>query len=172
MVGASIGTSMAILHDDLSVDADPETSSAYLTERMAELFATGLEWKPGARELLVAVGEAGIPIALVTATHRRLTDIALSFMGRELFTASVCGDEVGRPKPYPDSYLQAALLVNADPRNCVAIEDSVTGVASAQAAGCVVIAVPSEVVVPPGAGRTVIDTLVGVGVEDLRLLAA
>ena len=171
MVGASMGASMAILHDDLDIDADPEASSAFLTERMADLFATDLVWKPGARELLVGVRAAGIPSALVTATHRRLTEIALGFMGRDLFTASVCGDEVGRPKPFPESYLRAAALLDADPRRCVAIEDSVTGVASAEAAGCVVLAVPSEIEVPVADSRTVIDSLVGVDVEELRRLA-
>ncbi len=171
MVGGSMGSSTAILHDDLGIDADPETSSAYLTERMAELFATDLEWKPGARDLLVAVRDAGLPAVLVTATHRRLTDIALGFMGRELFTASVCGDEVGRSKPDPESYLRAASLAGATPSTCIAIEDSITGVASARAAGCVVIAVPSEVAVPPTSGVTIIHSLVGVGVDELVLLA-
>ncbi len=170
MVGGSLGTSTAILHDDLGVDADPESSAAYLTERMAELFATELVWKPGARELLGAVQAAGLPAVLVTATHRRLTEIALVFMGREHFAASVCGDEVRCSKPHPESYLRAAELVGADPRACVAVEDSVTGVHSAQAAGCAVLAVPSEVVVAPAPGRSVIASLSGVTVADLARL--
>ena len=45
------------------------------------------------------------------------------------------------------------------------------GVASAEAAGCVVLAVPSEIEVPPAAGRTVTDTLLGIDVDALRRLA-
>jgi HAD superfamily hydrolase (TIGR01509 family) len=172
MVGSSMGASMAVLHDDLGVDADPEASAAYLTERMVELFATDLEWKPGAHELLLAVRAAGIPSALVTATHRRLTEIALTFMGRELFAASVCGDEVGRSKPAPEPYLRAAGLIGVTPEQCVAIEDSATGLASAHAAGCAVLAVPSEIAVPASGNWTIRDSLVGVGVPDLaRLLS-
>lgn len=170
MVGASIGRSMAILHDDLGVDADPETSGAYLTDRMVERFRTDLEWKPGARELLNAVRSAGVATALVTATHRRLTDIALQFMGRELFDASVCGDEVGRSKPHAEPYLRAAGLISAQPQTCVAIEDSPTGLASAHAAGCAVLAVPSEIAVPPSRNWTIRMSLVGLDVEDLRAL--
>lgn len=170
MVGASIGRSMAILHDDLGIDADPETSGAYLTERMAERFRTDLEWKPGARELLLDVRSAGVATALVTATHRRLTDIALGFMGRDLFDASVCGDEVRRSKPHAEPYLTAAELISAQPEACVAIEDSPTGLASAHAAGCSVLAVPSELAVPPSVNWTIRTSLLGLDTSDLRAL--
>ena len=55
-----------------------------------------------------------------------------------------------RPKPAADPYRQAARFLGADPACCVAIEDSPVGVASAEAAGCVVLAVPSEVAIAAG----------------------
>ena len=172
MVGSSLARSIAIMHHDLGVDADPESSGAYLTDRTAELFRTSLVWKPGARELLVAVGEAGIPAALVTSTHRRLTEIALDTIGREHFAVTVCGDEVAHPKPAPDPYAQAARLLGVDAACCVAIEDSPLGIASAEAAGCVVLAVPSEVPLDAVPGRTVVASLAGVTVTDLAALVA
>jgi HAD superfamily hydrolase (TIGR01509 family) len=170
MVGSSLGRSVAILHSDLDIEADAESSAAYLTERTAELFRTGLVWKPGARELLEAVAEVGVPAALVTSTHRRLTEIALDTIGRQYFGATVCGDEVRRPKPQPDPYLRAAELLGVDPRRSVAIEDSPLGITSAEAAGCVVLAVPSEVVIEPTATRTVWPSLAGRTVADLAAL--
>jgi HAD superfamily hydrolase (TIGR01509 family) len=170
MVGSSLARSIAIMHDDLRIDADPESSGAYLLERAAELFRTALVWKPGARELLVAVHQAGVPAALVTSTHRRLTDIALDLIGREYFAATVCGDEVAHQKPGPDPYLRAAELLDVLPANTVAIEDSPLGIASAEAAGCVVLAVPSEVPLDAVPGRTVVPTLAGVTVADLAAL--
>ncbi len=167
MVGSSLARSITIMHDDLRIDADPECSGAYLLERAAELFRTALVWKPGARELLVAVHQAGVPTALVTSTHRRLTEIALDTLGREYFEATVCGDEVAHPKPAPDPYLRAAELLGVPPADSVAIEDSPLGIASAEAAGCVILAVPSEVPLQPVPGRTVVPTLVGVTVADL-----
>src|SRR4051794_2113650 len=88
MVGSSMGRSVAILHDDLDVDADPESSAAYLTERTAELFRTDLVWRPGARELLVALHNASVPTVLVTSTRRHLTEIALDTIGRDFFAAT------------------------------------------------------------------------------------
>jgi HAD superfamily hydrolase (TIGR01509 family) len=172
MVGSSLGRSVAILHSDLGIEADAESSGAFLTERTAELFRTGLVWKPGARELLEAVAAAAIPAALVTSTHRRLTEIALDTIGRTYFAATVCGDEVRRPKPHPDPYLRAAELLGVDARCSVAIEDSPLGMTSAETAGCVVLAVPSEVAVEPTATRTVWPSLAGRTVADLVALVA
>jgi HAD superfamily hydrolase (TIGR01509 family) len=170
MVGSSLARSVAILHGDLGIEADPESSGAYLTERTAELFRTALVWKPGAQELLDAVRAAGIPAALVTSTHRRLTDIALDTLGRKNFAVTICGDEVRRPKPHPDPYLRAAELLGARPERCVVLEDSPLGIAAAEAAGCVVVAVPSEVEIPPAPARTIWPSLVGVSVADLTSL--
>ena len=58
---------------------------------------------------------------------------------------TVCGDDVSHSKPDPEPYLLAAAKVGADPRQCVALEDSPNGVAAAEAAGCVTVAVPSLV---------------------------
>ena len=170
MVGSSMGRSVAILHADLDVDADPESSAAYLTERTAELFGTKLVWQPGARELLLTLAGADIPVALVTSTRRHLTEIALDTLGRQFFAAVVCGDEVRRPKPHPDPYLRAAELIGARTTECVAIEDSPIGVAAAEAAGCVVLAVPSEVELEAGPNRHLRRSLVGVSVAELAAL--
>jgi HAD superfamily hydrolase (TIGR01509 family) len=170
MVGSSLGRSVAILHGDLGVEADPESSACFLTDRMAELLATDLVWRPGAEEFLAAVHETGLPTALVTATHRRLTDIALATIGPENFTVTVCGDEVPRPKPYPDPYLQATRLLAVPPARSVVIEDSPLGVTSAEAAGCVVVAVPSEVAIEPAPTRTIWTSLEGRTVADLERL--
>lgn len=170
MVGSSMGRSVAILHADLGVEADPESSAAFLTERTADLFRTALVWKPGARELLDAVRTARLPAALVTSTHRYLTEIALDTIGRQYFAATVCGDEVRRPKPHPDSYLRAAELLGVQPARSVAIEDSPLGIAAAEAAGCAVLAVPSEVEIEAAPTRTVRPSLVGITVADLAAL--
>jgi HAD superfamily hydrolase (TIGR01509 family) len=170
MIGSSLGRSVAILHADLGVEADAESSACYLTDRMAELLATEVVWRPGAQDLLAAVATSGIPTALVTSTHRHLTDIALRTIGAERFSVTVCGDEVDRPKPHPDPYLRALALLGTAPRRSVAVEDSPTGVAAAEASGCVVVAVPSEVPIGPAPGRTVWDSLIGRSVEDLAAL--
>jgi HAD superfamily hydrolase (TIGR01509 family) len=170
MVGSSLWRSIAIVHADLGVTADEAASARYLTARTTKLFATELRWKPGARELLKAVHDAGVPAALVTSTYRQLTEVALDVIGRQYFAATVCGDEVRQPKPAAEPYLTAARLLGAPAKRCVAIEDSPLGLASAQAAGCAVLAVPSEVMIAPAPTYTIVTSLSDVGLNLLRNL--
>jgi HAD superfamily hydrolase (TIGR01509 family) len=163
--------SMRILHDDLGrPELDPDESITWLENRVSELFAEGLIWRPGAAELLRAVRAAGIPTALVTATRRRLVEVALHTIGADMFDAVVAGDDLDESKPHPAPYLTAARLVGADAARCVAIEDSPNGIASALAAGCVVLGVPCEV----GLGHldevTLVDSLADIDVTYLRHL--
>ena len=69
------------------------------------------------------------------------------------------GDQVMDGKPHPEAYLTAAARLGVDPARCVAIEDSPTGIASAEAAGCVVVAVPHIVPIEPAPGRTEVQSL-------------
>jgi len=98
----------------------------------------------------------------VTSSERRFMDVVLARTGLR-FDALVCADDVSVTKPDPEPYLLAAKLLGADPARCFALEDSPNGVASAEAAGCRVIAVPSLVPIEPAPGRTVVRSLL-----DLR----
>ncbi|MFM9038128.1 MAG: HAD family hydrolase, partial [Actinomycetota bacterium] len=117
-------------------------------DRVVARLREAVPWRPGARELLAAVVSAGIPTALVTMSWRRFADEVVHCLPAGSFTATVVGDEVNEGKPHPEPYLLAARKLGVDPRECVAIEDSPTGVRSALAAGCRVIAVPHVVDVP------------------------
>ncbi|PRY33613.1 HAD superfamily hydrolase (TIGR01509 family) [Pseudosporangium ferrugineum] len=163
MIGSSMATSMRILREDLGQpDRDEPADVEWLERRVEELFAEGLVWRPGAMELLRAVRAAGLPTALVTSTGRRLVEVALETLGRENFDVVVCGDEVSAPKPDPAPYRRAAELLGVPVDECVAIEDSPTGMASAVASGAAVLAVPAELELPPTDGVHLRDTLVGV----------
>ncbi len=128
-------------------------------------------WRPGARELLAALREAGVPTALVTMSYRRFVEPVLEQLPAGSFDAVVTGDEVERGKPHPDPYLRAAALLGVPPADCVALEDSPTGAASAEAAGCRVLVVPHHVPVPAGERRAFAPTLSDLGVADLVALA-
>jgi HAD superfamily hydrolase (TIGR01509 family) len=173
MVGTSMAESMEILHADLDQPwRDPVDSVTWLEARVFELFGDGLVWRPGARELLAEVRAAGVPTALVTATRRHLVDVALVTIGAANFDVVVCGDEVDETKPHPAPYRNAARLLGAEPERCVAIEDSPTGIASALAAGCVVVAVPSEVDLSHLDGVTLVDSLADLDLAFLCDLVA
>jgi HAD superfamily hydrolase (TIGR01509 family) len=163
MIGSSMANSMQILRDDLGQPDRPEEPDVeWLTDRVFELFGAGLVWRPGALELLHAVRFAGLPTALVTSTGRKLVEVALDTLGRENFDVVVCGDEVSMPKPDPEPYRTAATLLGVPIEDCVAIEDSPTGVASALASGAAVLAVPAELELPPTDGVHLRTSLVGV----------
>jgi HAD superfamily hydrolase (TIGR01509 family) len=163
MIGSNMAESMRILREDLGQPDRPEAPDVeWLTTRVFQLFAEGLVWRPGALELLRAVRAAGLPTALVTSTGRRLVEVALDTLGRENFDVVVCGDEVTMPKPDPEPYKTAARLLGVPIEDCVAIEDSPTGVSSALASGAVVLAVPAELELPPTDGVHLRTSLVGV----------
>jgi HAD superfamily hydrolase (TIGR01509 family) len=173
MIGTSMAESMEILHTDIAQPwRDPFESVLWLETRVGELFADGLIWRPGARELLAAVRAAGIPTALVTATRRQLVDVALATIGSTNFDVVVCGDEVDRTKPHPEPYLTAAGKLGVDVARCVAIEDSPTGVSSARAAGCVVVAVPCEVALTDPGDAVLVASLEVLDVDTLRRLVS
>jgi HAD superfamily hydrolase (TIGR01509 family) len=176
LVGSNMRRSTLLLLAHAKIEPTPDAIAdveRWLDERMAVLFRVDLPWRPGARAALRSVRDAGIRTALVTSTERSLTEIALDSIGREFFDVTVCGDEVGgRNKPDPQPYLAAAELLGVDPRYCVAVEDSVAGVTSAQTAGCTVLVVPAEAPVPPGERLTLCDSLVGVDAELLAALMA
>lgn len=174
MVGSNMTRSMRIVLDEVGAPDEPgevEHAAGWVTARMIELFADGLPWRPGAADALAAVRAAGLRSALVTSTIRSLTEIALGTLGRDSFDVTVCGDEVdGRNKPDPEPYLRAARMLDLDPVRCLAVEDSPTGVASAEAAGCAVLAVPCEVELLPGPQRVLRDSLLDVDFADLGSL--
>lgn len=171
LVGSNMDATLRSMFGFLDRSPSPAeyaAAGAFLTNRTMELFRAGLPWRPGAREALRAVRSAGMPMALVTSTERQLTEIALDTIGREFFDVSVCGDEVdGQNKPLPEPYRKAARLLGVPPGDCVAVEDSTTGAASAESAGTAVLVVPCEAAVPDSPRRVFRDSLVGVDAETL-----
>lgn len=115
-----------------------------LHELVTEEAGRGVSPRPGALALLKRLGEVGLPLAVASnspvAFVRRTLGVAGLLEG--VFDAIVSAEEVQRPKPHPDVYLEACLRLGADPRSCVALEDSPPGARSAAAAGMLVIGVP------------------------------
>jgi HAD superfamily hydrolase (TIGR01509 family) len=175
MVGGSAEDTIRTAYTDLGLEMNPVAmaeSDRWLHDYTAQLFDGGLPWCDGAQELLEALAAEGTPMALVTNTARALTDRALNSIGRQYFSATVCGDEVPQGKPAPDAYLRAAALLKLPADLCLAIEDSVTGTAAAEGAGCPVLVVPNDVAVPTGPRRRHVRSLAGIDVADLRRVHA
>jgi HAD superfamily hydrolase (TIGR01509 family) len=167
IVGQDLLVSAAYLRAHGGVDLPEEQIVQTLLDGVARRVREHIPWRPGAHELLAALGDAGIPCALVTMSYRRLAEAVAAALPPGTFATLVTGDEVGNGKPHPEPYLEAAARLGVAPADCVAIEDSPTGVASAEAAGVPVIAVQHLVPIPRGPRRRVVSTLAGLTVHDL-----
>ena len=144
---------------------------AELERRFADLVRARVVPLPGALALLDELAAAGVPAALVSASPRHVVDIVLDALGRHRFAVTVAAGETPRTKPAPDPYLAAAGALGVDPAHCVAVEDTPTGIASAEAAGCAVLAVPSATPIEPARRRTVVRSLLDADLTLLRTLA-
>jgi HAD superfamily hydrolase (TIGR01509 family) len=172
LIGGSLARSVGYLLKRASHPVSPDTVAAWMVGGMVDLLTTRpVPVLPGARRLVAEVAAAGVPHALVTSSDRVVMEAVLAQLTIS-FPVTVCGEDVAATKPSPEPYLLAAARLGAQPRRCAAIEDSPNGVASAEAAGCLTIAVPSLVPIPPRPGRVVLASLADLSLADLRDLAA
>jgi len=172
IVGFDLLDAAAELRARGGVGLQPTEIVERLLDGVIAKVADELPWRPGAPELLAECVAADVPCALVTMSWRRLADAVLRAAPEGSFVASVTGDEVSNGKPDPEPYLAAAAALGVNPAECVAIEDSPTGVAAARAAGCATLGVPHVVSVPPADGLVLADSLVGIDLQRLRALHA
>ncbi|MGW7104403.1 MULTISPECIES: HAD family hydrolase [unclassified Streptomyces] len=170
VVGGPMSRSAAFLIESTGAAIGLAELSVLLNERFEARIADQVPLMPGAERLLAELARHNVPTALVSASHRRVIDQVLLTLGRDRFTMTVAGDEVPRTKPHPDPYLLAAQALGAHPSRCAVIEDTATGVAAAEAAGCRVVAVPSVGLIPAAPGRTIVRSLEEVDLAFLRSL--
>lgn len=172
VVGRSIADTAGHLHTLTGGRGTAQELGRDLLAGFHQRVARGPRPMPGALELLDALAEDGVPLGLVSASTRSIVDLVLAGLGPHRFAVTVADGETPRTKPYPDPYLAAAQALGVDPRSCVAVEDSPTGTASAQAAGCAVLVVPSTVPIEPAEGRLLLETLTKADPDLLRSLVA
>ena len=115
-------------------------------QRMGAFIAVhGVEEKPGIRALLAHLKERGIPCAITSSSALAVIRERLGRLGiLEDFTALCSGKDVPNGKPAPDIYLAGAAAIGVAPENCLAIEDSPTGLEAAWRAGCMGVFVPDQ----------------------------
>ena len=151
----------------VDVDLEPAEIVELLLDGVVARVERQVPWRPGAVELLTALGEAGVPCALVTMSYQRFVAPILAALPEGMFQGVVTGDAVTQGKPHPEPYLKGAALLGVPAEACLAIEDSNTGARSAEAAGCTVLVVENHVPVLPGERRVVRDTLMDLDVAAL-----
>ena len=120
---------------------------AELADRKEELYrelvaAEGVIILPGARELLIALQEAGIPRAVGSSTPRGNLDALFAVTGlNAFFDQVVCGSDVLHGKPDPEVFLKGAKLLGLPPQRCLVVEDAFAGIEAARRGGMKVVGV-------------------------------
>jgi HAD superfamily hydrolase (TIGR01509 family) len=128
----------------LALEGEGEALMDELHELVMGEALAGVAPRPGALELLARLIDAGVPVAVASNSQREFVERTLSGAGLldGRFETVVSVEDVLHPKPAPDIYLEACRRLGARPEECAALEDSLTGVAAAAAAGMYVIGVP------------------------------
>lgn len=170
LVGLGLENSAAILQSR-GVNLSTHDIVDHLTQRVRAQALEHIPWQPGALELIASLRAAQIPLALVTMSMRTLAHPIVNSSDEPLMDLIVSGDDVENPKPHPEPYLRAARLLGVEITECVAIEDSIPGLASAVASGATVVGVPAHIELPPSEDYTLWSTLAGRTVDDIRDLA-
>ncbi|MEY4899384.1 MAG: hypothetical protein RL294_1195 [Actinomycetota bacterium] len=165
LIGAGLSNAAEHLQG-FGVDLPVDEIVQRMVDEVDEMNAKQIPWRPGALELLRSIHDAGIPQVIVTMSYRTTANFVADEVG--LFAGVICGEDVTHSKPHPEPYVMGAALVGVDASECVALEDSVPGSASAVAAGAVTIALPLHVPLPESENYTIWHTMVGRDVSHIR----
>ena len=170
LIGMSLYDSTKVMRAKMGIDLEPDEIINRLTDDVVAQLEVSIPWRPGAQELLRELKKRGVKTALVTMSMKRMAESVANQIPFKAFDVIVAGDMVTNGKPHPEPYLLAAQLLGVKPEDCVAFEDSNTGLTSAEAAGTKAIGVTNIVPIPEKPGRTIWPTLEGVRLRDLRKL--
>ena len=114
-------------------------------EKIGDLYDKGIILFDGARELLSELKAGGYKIGLASSEWREnVMRILKKFSIDEFFTVILGKEDIKRRKPAPDVYIKAAKMLEADPAKCIVLEDSLSGLTAAKAAGMRCIAVETS----------------------------
>lgn len=176
LVGQSLTYSAGILQN-AGVDLEAREIIDTLTAEVIRGVQRSVPWRPGARELLDELHQAGVRCALVTMSEGPLAREIVASLPKPYFEFVVTGDTVAQGKPHPEAYLTAVeLLQGSDPAltidHCVALEDSAPGIAAAVASGVSTVAIPHIVPIPDDPRHATWDSLAGRTVSELVAIAA
>jgi len=169
LVGADMHDT-AVAMQAAGVDMEAAVLVATLERAVIDSLRQSVPWRPGVRELLSELRLEGIACAIATTSSNEMASLVAAAAPKGAIAVVVGFEDVTQTKPSPEPYLRAAELLGVRASDCVAIEDSANGLASAIASGATSIAVPNDAVLPERGDFVVWPTLAGRTVADLRAL--
>lgn len=151
IIGNSVEAAWAWVLRRFAITEPPARFLRAYDEAVLELLRAPVEPLPGVRALIDELHRRGLPIGVASASLRQWVDATLKGLKLEgEFQATVSASEVEHAKPAPDLYLLAAQKLGVPPAECLAVEDTATGIASAKAAGLFAVQVrAASTVLPP-----------------------
>jgi HAD superfamily hydrolase (TIGR01509 family) len=170
VIGMSLYESSKLIKERVGSSLEPQQIIDQITDGVLSQLERSIPWRPGSRELLKLLRDNNVKTALVTGSMHRMAKKVADQIGFEAFDVIIGGDDVVMGKPHPESYLKAASILGVDPTHCVSLEDSLTGITAAEAAGTKAIGIAHIVAIPEAEGRILWPTLEGVEMDDLRAL--
>jgi len=128
------------------IPMDPERDKARTYELYLEMIRGRLEPLPGVVGFVAECRRRGLKTAVASSADAvkvagNLAEIGLPAVD---FDAVVDGTMCDRKKPAPDIFLEACRRIGLDPSSCLVVEDAVSGVAAAKAAGTRCLAVTTS----------------------------
>ena len=165
LIGMSLYDSTRLIKQKLQLPDSQDEIIDKLTNSVIDQLRGELPWRPGALELLHELKARNIKTALVTMSMRRMALQVANKTGA--FDLVVAGDDVIHGKPHPEPFLKAAEQLGVDIEDCIAFEDSISGLHSAEASGAIAVGVPNIVQLPAKPERIIWPTLKGVTVDRL-----
>lgn len=165
MMGMSSQEWPVYMAERLAVPMSPDDILVTVGDELIRRYRDALPLLPGA-DAAVRRMAGRWPLGLASSSPLRVILAALELAGiRDCFTAVVSSEEVGRGKPAPDVYLEAATRIGVTAGRCWAVEDSTNGIRSAVAAGMRVVVIPNPDYPPHpdavGAAHLVVTAVAG-----------
>ena len=150
VLGVSYKGSVEFFKKTFGISAPTEEMMKRREMIATEFFANKIGLFPSAKKVLQELREIKLKLALATSS---VSASARPFLDRhqitKFFNVIITGDEIEHGKPAPDIYLRAAEQLAVAPRDCLVIEDSLSGIAAAKAAKMRVAGIPDRRFVDP-----------------------
>ena len=153
IAGASIARTCELIAETGATASpqDPATAEVFaeISARVEAAVRADPPILPGARSITATLNEIGLAQVIVTQSPRPIVEAVAHALG-DVFVELVTGDDGLPGKPTPAPYAAAIELLGLSPEECVVVEDSATGAASARSNDLRVIQVGGETKLFPG----------------------
>lgn len=160
VLGVSYPVAVEFYKNAYGLAASTEEMMRRRGEIALEFFAHKIDLFPSAKEVLEELQRMNLPLGLATSS---VNASARPFLERQgltrFFGVIVTGDEVEHGKPHPEIYLRAAEKLGVPPEDCLVVEDALSGITAAKAAGMRVAAIPDRRFVEVGAYKSAANYL-------------